>query len=506
VSNVKKKGYLKSLVVSELPEQDGYKKVRLGDIVSQIPRVVLNLDRVVEEQRVLAYINRNETYYGQVRPNENIDRRTINNLFNPAYRLDEDCLIVNASGPAEPRIFDADFGSAFFEDGYAFSLEGFTDYGWLINELNETYVRRQLHPYGQNNMVPEPVTEEDYLNLILYKEVSEDEDFDLSELNDLGLDESDTFELPEEGADALPAGFDKLVDGNKRYTILNYISCGSFGYTYRAEMLNCSNGSREIVAIKEFYPRVGGLVCCRENNKVVYDPDFKDEFVECQRLFKSEPDFILSMADVPDNHVTELKSYFESEITETSYYVMKFYSGESLKDMIINDQVIKSEKLIIEKIVIPMCKALHAMHSHYILHLDIKPENVVIDENGEAVLIDFGVAQQYDKDGKLISIRSFHSGSGFSAPENSEGKMRYFGPQADIYGLAATLYSLFTGDMNPITIEHEYEEYMALENMNCSDAMKKAIIEGLAKFANDRPANAQMFLNLFPGCEDIKLD
>ena len=174
--------------------------------------------------------------------------------------------------------------------------------------------------------------------------------------------------------------------------------------------------------------------------------------------------------------------------------------------MIINDQVIKSEKLIIEKIVIPMCKALHAMHSHYILHLDIKPENVVIDENGEAVLIDFGVAQQYDKDGKLISIRSFHSGSGFSAPENSEGKMRYFGPQADIYGLAATLYSLFTGDMNPITIEHEYEEYMALENMNCSDAMKKAIIEGLAKFANDRPANAQMFLNLFPGCEDIKLD
>jgi hypothetical protein len=84
--------------------------------------------------------------------------------------------------------------------------------------------------------------------------------------------------------------------------------------------------------------------------------------------------------------------------------------------------------------------------------------------------------------------------------------MRYFGPQADIYGLAATLYSLFTGDMNPITIEHEYEEYMALENMNCSDAMKKAIIEGLAKFANDRPANAQMFLNLFPGCEDIKLD
>ena len=503
VSNVKKKGYLKSLVVSELPEQDGYKKVRLGDIVSQIPRVVLNLDRVVEDQRVLAYINRNETYYGQLKPNENIERRSIHNLFNPAYRLDEDCLVVNASGPAEPRIFDADFGAAFFEDGYAFSLDGFNDYGWLITELNETYVRRQLHPYGQNDMVPEPVTEEDYLNLILYKEVSEDEDFDLSELNDLGLDDSDTSELPEEGSDALPAGFE-LKDGNKKYTILNYISHGAFGYTYRAEMQNCTNGSKEIVAIKEFYP-TGVLDCGRENNRVVYDPDFEEQFNNYKRMFRSEPDFILSMADTPDNHVTEVKSVFESEVTGTIYYVMKFYAGESLDDMIKSDQVPTSEKLIIEKIVIPICKALYAMHSRHILHLDIKPENIVIDENGEAVLIDFGVAQQYDENGKLISLRDTHSTSAFSAPENSDGNMRYFGPQADIFGAAATLFTLVSGKW-PHPINDSQDRERAFELMNCSEGMKQAIAEGMSLYSNDRPANAQLFLNLFPGCEDIKLD
>ena len=503
VSNVKKKGYLKSLVVSELPEQDGYKKVRLGDIVSQIPRVVLNLDRVVEDQRVLAYINRNETYYGQLKPNENIERRSIHNLFNPAYRLDEDCLVVNASGPAEPRIFDADFGAAFFEDGYAFSLDGFNDYGWLITELNETYVRRQLHPYGQNDMVPEPVTEEDYLNLILYKEVSEDEDFDLSELNDLGLDDSDTFELPEEGSDALPAGFE-LKDGNKKYTILNYISHGAFGYTYRAEMQNCTNGSKEIVAIKEFYP-TGVLDCGRENNRVVYDPDFEEQFNNYKRMFRSEPDFILSMADTPDNHVTEVKSVFESEVTGTIYYVMKFYAGESLDDMIKSDQVPTSEKLIIEKIVIPICKALYAMHSRHILHLDIKPENIVIDENGEAVLIDFGVAQQYDENGKLISLRDTHSTSAFSAPENSDGNMRYFGPQADIFGTAATLFTLVSGKW-PHPINDSQDRERAFELMNCSEGMKRAIAEGMSMYSNDRPANAQLFLNLFPECEDVKLD
>ena len=450
-----------------------------------------------------AYICLVTSKEAKVRPNENIERRTINNLFNPAYRLDEDCLIVNASGPAEPRIFDADFGSAFFEDGYAFSLEGFTDYGWLINELNETYVRRQLHPYGQNNMVPEPVTEEDYLNLILYKEVGEDEDFDLSELNDMGLDESDTFELPEEGADALPAGFE-LKDGNKKYTILNYISHGAFGYTYRAEMLNCSNGSKEIVAIKEFYP-TGVLDCCRVNNQVCYDKDFEEQFENFKRMFRSEPDFILSMADTPDNHVTEVKSIFESEVTGTIYYVMKFYAGESLDDMIKSDQVPTSEKLIIGKIVLPICKALNAMHGRRILHLDIKPENIVIDENGEAVLIDFGVAQQYDENGKLISLRDTHSTSAFSAPENSDGNMRYFGPQADIFGAAATLFTLVSGKW-PHPINDSQDRERAFELMNCSEGMKQAIAEGMSLYSNDRPANAQLFLNLFPGCEDIKLD
>lgn len=159
--------------------------------------------------------------------------------------------------------------------------------------------------------------------------------------------------------DALPPGFE-LTDDNKRYTILNYISCGAFGYTYRAEMLNCSNGSKEIVAIKEFYPRgIGDLTCYRENEKtcrVMYDETLEAEFESLRKMFRSEPVFLLSMVDIADNHVTEVKSLFEYEATGTTYYVMKFYAGESLKDMIINDQVPSSEKLIIDKIVIPLCK------------------------------------------------------------------------------------------------------------------------------------------------------
>ena len=222
-------------------------------------------------------------------------------------------------------------------------------------------------------------------------------------------------------------------------------------------------------------------------------------------MFRSEPDFILSMADTPDSHVTEVKSVFEYDATGTIYYVMKFYAGETLDDMIRSNQVPTSEKLIIDKIVIPMCKALNAMHSRRILHLDIKPENIVIDENGEAVLIDFGVAQQYDENGKLISLRDTHPTSPFSAPENSDGNMRYFGPQADIFGTAATLFTLVSGK-RPRPIGNWHDREGAFEVMNCSEVMKQAITEGMSLYSNDRPANAHLFLNLFPGCEDIKLD
>ena len=83
--------------------------------------------------------------------------------------------------------------------------------------------------------------------------------------------------------------------------------------------------------------------------------------------------------------------------------------------------------------------------------------------------------------------------------------MRYFGPQADIFGTAATLFMLVSGKWpHPISDPHERE--MAFEIMNCSEEMKRAIAEGMSLYSNDRPANAQLFLNLFPGCENIKLD
>ena len=399
VKEAMENGYLKSILAPDLPERNGYEKMCLRDVITKIPRKVYNLDDFEDDEKVLAYIDRDETWYGNCW-DENIKRRRINNLFGPAYFLNVDCLIVNSSGHVEPRKFDADNGSVFFEDGYAFSIDGFNNLTWVAEELNKKYIHHQLHPYGDNQMVPEPLTEEDYLNLVIYKEIEND-------LDVLDLDESDseentkTEEGPKDVNDSLEVGY-VLKDGNIKYTILNFIAHGSFGYTYKAEMLKCSTGEKEIVAIKEFYP-TGVMNCNRQNNRVVIDEYSHNDFMKYKEMFCSEPEFIMSIADVAENHVTEIKSIFEYEPTGTVYYVMKYYAGESLNDMILSNQIPSSEELIIEKIIRPLCKALHAMHSHNILHLDIKPDNIVIDENGKAVLIDFGTAQLYDKEGNLLS-------------------------------------------------------------------------------------------------------
>ena len=497
-SDALKKNFLKSQFVSKLENRNGFKIVKLRNLVKKISKKNYNLNNFKKEERILAYIDRTDSYIG-FSWDENIKRKSVSNLFSPVYRLEKDCIIVNTCGKAEPRLFNSDFGPVFFEDGYAFALDGSYNPEWLTNELQETYVRQQLHPYGNNEMVPEPLTEDDYLNLNLYIPETND---DIDKDSTIAVNYNHTSSTKKDNKDyALNAGY-ILHNDNKQYTILNFIGYGSFAYTYRAEMKNCSTGDTEIVAIKELFPN--NLQCKRDNNRIVIDEANMEEFKKYKEMFKSEYDLLRSMGNSQNNHVTEVKSYFEHIPTGTAYYVMKYYAGATLHDMIIANNTPASEKLIINKIVYPLCLALNTMHSHKILHLDIKPENVVIDENGEAVVIDFGVAQQYNDNGILLSRRETHSISRFSAPENTNGQMSYFHPQADIFGSAATLFSLLS-NYNPYPIENKTDCERCFNQLVCSQEMKAAISEGLKFHATDRPRTAEEFWNKFPHDDNLRL-
>ena len=488
VSDIKKKGFLKQFILPELPERDGFEIVKLSDIICKIKRQTYSLIRIPEEERVLAYIDRKHTYnkYNFQWMND-IAKRPVSSLFAPAYHLNTDCLITNMYGHLEPRLFDADQGSAYFQDGYAFKLTKQIDSRWLVMELNESYVLRQLHPYGMNEMVPEAITENQILNLKLYREIEK-------RSNDIDPD-----------ADKLSMGY-VLKGDNTEYTIHKFLGHGYFGYTYSAHSHNLTTGEQKEVVLKEFYPykhyhRDGVRAVINEEDDSMYMED-------CRKKFVDEAEIMKQLGNLPDSHIVPAFELFTSEETNTTYYVMPFYHDGSLEDLQ-NSDFAFTEEMIIKNIVKPLCKALHIAHDNKVLHLDIKPENILVDENGDAILIDFGVARQYDKEGDIIDARGATANSMFSAPELVHGNMVHFGGQTDLFGLAASIYYLIVAPEEPHPVmdfsDQDEDLRINLAEANCSDAFINAIIAGLQFSATSRPKDAQAFLNLFPGCENIKL-
>ena len=498
VADVKKKHFLRNLVLPEIADLEDHEIIRLNTIVSKVKRATYDLSDLPEEERVLASIDRSQAYNQFERAwMQGIDKEPRTTLFAPAYHIEFPSLITNDKGYLEPRLFDSREGTAFFQDGYVFTINDpeSVDFDWLIHELNEPYVQRQLHPYGIEEMVPEPITEDQIMNLQLYREIEEDFDFD-------DFDAAEDFD-PD--ADKLKAGY--ILKGKKyKYTIHDFLGHGFFGYTYSALSENLATGEKKEVVLKEFYPfkyyRRDGVRAFLE------DKDFGPMIEENKNKFIEEAKIMNKLGNTPDSHIVPAYEVFSSEETGTSYYVMPYYQDGSLQDLQMSGFNF-TEELMIKHIVTPLCKALHVAHNAKVLHLDIKPENILVDENGDAVLIDFGVAKQYDKEGDIINREGLNSNSMFAAPELTHGNMVKFGSQTDIYGLASSLYYLMSAPEEPHPImdfsDQDEDLRINLAEANCSDAFINAIIAGLQFSATSRPKDAQAFLNLFPGCENIKL-
>ena len=490
LSDVKKKGFLKSLIVPEIEQEVGHVLVSFGDLFEKLPRRTWSLARVRDLDRVLAWIDRKKPYNKCANISmQGIRKKEIASLFAPAYKLEDDCLIVNSRGNLEPRIYKARNGGAFFQDGFAFRIKPEVkglDFAQLIEELCSQRVYRQLHPYGEDALLPESFTEEQVLALKLNRrQTDEERKIELDEMADAGK---------------LPTG--QLLHGeNTEYTIHRYLGHGCFGYTYTTNANNLATGESKEVVLKEYFPW-GSYY--REGIKAVSNDIWGEDANRIK--FKEEFKIMNRLGFTPDSHIVPALDHFHCDETDTEYYVMPFYKDGSLKDL--QDSGFHfSEEMLIQHVVVPMCKALNLAHKNRVLHLDIKPDNILVDEYGDAILIDFGVAKQYDETDSIIFSYGSTSQSAFAAPElKTVDGMVKFGPQPDIYGLAATLYYLATNHYpNPI-LDFGTEDGLVRSVLGVrgfSEKFADAIVAGL-EYLN-RPKNAQEFLNLFPGCEGMKL-
>lgn len=228
------------------------------------------------------------------------------------------------------------------------------------------------------------------------------------------------------------------------YRIERVLGQGSFGITYVANVrLKGRLGAIEstaMVAIKEFFLRDvssrNGLRVFSVSDSALCSDYRRDFLREAQNLSRLDNDHIVKVLETIEEN-------------DTVYYVMEYLSGGNLDQHILSHGKISCREAL--DIAIQIGEALKCMHAQHMLHLDLKPLNVMRGEDGHIVLIDFGLSKCFGADGQPESSTRIGQGTTGYAPieQHSFKKADGFMPTLDIYALGATLFKMLTGSVPP---------------------------------------------------------
>ncbi len=228
---------------------------------------------------------------------------------------------------------------------------------------------------------------------------------------------------------ALPEGLE--LGG---YRIVKKIAVGGFSIVYLA---NDPEGRQ--VAIKEYLP---ATIARRGAGKLA--PTIDAANLELYRLgMKYFFDEGRALAAIVHPNVVRVLNFFRAN--DTVYMVMGYEQGRSLQEHITRRRQQQKKPLISERAIravfLQVMDALREVHTHKLLHLDLKPANIYLREDGTPILLDFGAARQtlHADQSQLHPMYT----PGFAAPElHVRGEL---GPWTDIYGIGASIYCCMLG-------------------------------------------------------------
>lgn len=279
-----------------------------------------------------------------------------------------------------------------------------------------------------------------------------------------------------------------LLNGTRlsnRYKIENHLKSGGFGNTYLAidERFNA------YVAIKELFladicgraKNSASVIIPLESNQNTFQ-SHKERFLkEANRLFKFSHPNIMKVTDV-----------FEDN--NTAYYVMEYVDGVSLQEYIKKYGPLTEERLLpyLDQIL----SALDYIHSKGVLHLDLKPGNIMLDNAGRIVLIDFGTSKQFESTNDNVQSSSLSGGAytiGYAPPEYIGLTNDKVGTYSDIYSLGVTIYNLLTSTNPPSPIDIHENGLPKINNI--STPLKESIVKATKYFKKDRIKDVTDFKN-----------
>jgi len=284
---------------------------------------------------------------------------------------------------------------------------------------------------------------------------------------------------------------------NDKYRLLNVLGEGGFSLTYRGAWKTEVQGNLGKVptdvpvCIKEYFfkdhclrnAQTGFVEANSETGKAIFDKN-KEKIIKEARI----------LAEIHHPNVVNVLEVFKQN--NTVYIVMEFISGRSLKHEVEQNGIFTEEKL--KKIIYIVGQALGYIHEKNILHLDIKPSNILIDHNNNPKLIDFGISKKYDlSNDQETNTTLLAASKGYASIEqyDSEG-IQVFSPRPDIYSLGATMYYLITGQVPTESILRSTKGLQNPREINpaLSENTEKVILKAMALNASDRYSSVMELL------------
>lgn len=284
-------------------------------------------------------------------------------------------------------------------------------------------------------------------------------------------------------SNALPSGT-VLNSGSSRYVITDVIAQGGFGITYRAttQVMVGNIAAPVTVAIKEFFIAAD---CERTRIAGSSDTTMVTSGPARERVEAAKSDFIaearrLNALSGQCPNIVSVNEVFQAN--GTVYYVMEYLEGPSLRDYVnARHRLSESETL---RLMAPILNAVEFLHAHRIMHLDIKPANIVVctGDGGRLrpVLIDFGQSKHYNNsDVATRTVAAAGLTDGYAPIEQYSGITR-FSPETDVYALAATMLFCLSGHKPPRAMDIDAINlgslYPADVSANTSQALSAALV------------------------------
>ncbi|MBD2606023.1 serine/threonine protein kinase [Scytonema hofmannii FACHB-248] len=257
-----------------------------------------------------------------------------------------------------------------------------------------------------------------------------------------------------------------------KYTLNQEIGRGGFGITYKAT----HHYLRHEVVIKTL------------NDKLRQHADF----TKFERQFQDEARRLATC--IHPNIVRVSDFFLEAGLP---YMVMEYIRGETLGEAFVLPGIPLPEPTAIHYIR-QIGAALEVVHNNGLLHRDVKPDNIILRQGTqEVVLIDFGIAREFNG-----GVRQTHTGmvsEGYSPIEQYLTQAPR-SPATDVYGLAATLYALLTAQVPIPALLRDREKMHSPRELqpHLSAAVNQAIMRGMAVESRFRPATVAEWLKSLP--------